>query len=40
MASIDPYKLMGTKAKGKKKAVESSQSKKPRRAVFEVIAPK
>ena len=38
MAPIDPYELMGKKAKGKKKAAQSGQAKKPRRAVFEVIA--
>ena len=39
MAFIDPYELMGKKAKGKKKAAQSGQAQKPRRAVFEVIAP-
>uniref|UniRef100_A0A2N9G542 Uncharacterized protein n=1 Tax=Fagus sylvatica TaxID=28930 RepID=A0A2N9G542_FAGSY len=36
MAPIDPYELMGKKAKGKKKAAQSGQAKKPRRAIFEV----
>ncbi|GMY38754.1 hypothetical protein FCV25MIE_33998, partial [Fagus crenata] len=34
MAPIDPYELIGKKAKGKKKAAQSGQAKKPRRAVF------
>lgn len=40
MAPVDPYELMGKKAKGKKKALQGAQTKKPRRAVFEVIVPK
>ncbi len=40
MAPIDPYELMGKKAKGKKKAAQSGQAEKPQRAIFEVIAPK
>uniref|UniRef100_A0A2N9FJV0 Uncharacterized protein n=1 Tax=Fagus sylvatica TaxID=28930 RepID=A0A2N9FJV0_FAGSY len=39
MAPIDPYELMGKKAKGKKKAAQGGQNKKPRRAVFKAIAP-
>ena len=31
---------MGKKSKGKKKASQGFQAKKPKRAVFEVIAPK
>jgi hypothetical protein len=38
MAPIDPYELMGKKSKGKEKAKQGAQAKKPRRAVFEVIA--
>ena len=40
MARVDLYELMGKKAKRKKKAAPSGQDKKPRRAVFKVIAPK
>jgi hypothetical protein len=39
MAPIDPYELMGRKSKGKGKAKQGAQAKKPKRAVFEVIAP-
>ena len=38
MAPIDSYELMGKKSKGKKKATHGAQAKKPRRAMFEVIA--
>ncbi len=40
MAPINPYDLMGKKARGKKKASQGAQTKKPKKAVFEVIAPK
>ena len=36
---INPYELMGKKSKGKGKAKQGTQAKKPSRAVFEVIAP-
>ena len=39
MAPINPYELMGKKVKGKKKATQGGQAKRPKRAVFEVIAP-
>jgi hypothetical protein len=38
MALINPYELMGKKVKGKKKATWGGQAKRPKRAVFEVIA--
>lgn len=38
MAPVDPFELMGKKAKGRKKADQSGQPKKPRKAIFEVIA--
>jgi hypothetical protein len=38
MAPVDPFELMGTKAKGKKKTAQSGQTKRPRKAVFKVIA--
>ncbi len=36
---INPYELMGKKSKGKGKAKQGAQAKKPKRAVCEVIAP-
>uniref|UniRef100_A0A2N9IK78 Uncharacterized protein n=1 Tax=Fagus sylvatica TaxID=28930 RepID=A0A2N9IK78_FAGSY len=39
MTPINPYELMGKKVKGKKKATQGGQAKRPKRAVFEVIAP-
>ena len=39
MAPIDPYELMGMKTTGKKMAAQGAQAKKPKRAIFEVIAP-
>jgi hypothetical protein len=38
MAPIDPNELMGMKTRGKKMAAQGAQAKKPKRAVFEVIA--
>jgi hypothetical protein len=35
---INPYELMRKKSKGKGKAKQGAQAKKPRRVVFEVIA--
>ncbi len=37
---INPYELMGKKSKGKRKTKQDAQAKKPKRVVFEVIAPK
>uniref|UniRef100_A0A2N9IWY1 Uncharacterized protein n=1 Tax=Fagus sylvatica TaxID=28930 RepID=A0A2N9IWY1_FAGSY len=34
MAPVDPYELMGKKSKGRKKAAQSGQPKKPQRAVL------